>query len=171
MRFFSGYLHQHVPAWLLVLSAWKKPHDIVTLSFSEGFFQVEGQAKCSTCDVSTSANNRKKVGISCKQHTYFLGGCFLRPKAYCKKNEEKIFPKFFSIVYKELLPFAKVTSLLKKLLLHSFFNSVLHFSFVFLMFYPKSISTINWSLFFFNMYIWVWIISVDFNIYNLSAIL
>ena len=28
----------------------KKPHDIVTLSFSEGFFQVEGQAN-STCGV------------------------------------------------------------------------------------------------------------------------
>ena len=26
------------------MSAWKKPHDIVTLSFSEVFFQVEGQA-------------------------------------------------------------------------------------------------------------------------------
>ena len=35
MRFFSGFKHQGVPAWWLVLPAWRKPHDIVILSFCQ----------------------------------------------------------------------------------------------------------------------------------------
>ena len=46
MRLFSGRQHQQPCryGYTLVQIAWKKPHDIITLSFSEGFFQVEGQA-------------------------------------------------------------------------------------------------------------------------------
>ena len=44
MRFF---FRQTAPVAMpvhIVADSLKKPHDIVTLSFSEGFFQVEGQA-------------------------------------------------------------------------------------------------------------------------------
>ena len=47
MRFFS---RQTAPAAMPVhvgADSLKKPHDIVTLSFSEGFFQVDGQANYS----------------------------------------------------------------------------------------------------------------------------
>ena len=43
---FSGRQHQQPCQYTLVQIVWKKPHHIVTLSFSEVFFQVEGQAKC-----------------------------------------------------------------------------------------------------------------------------
>ena len=47
LRFHEVFFWQTAPAATLIhvgADSLKKPHDIVTLSFSEVFFQVEGQA-------------------------------------------------------------------------------------------------------------------------------
>ena len=55
MRFFSGWQHQQ-PCWdTLVLSAWKKYHDIIILSFCN---LVKGQAK------RLNSNSRGKPRIN-----------------------------------------------------------------------------------------------------------
>ena len=78
----------------------KKPHDIITLSFSEFFFQVEGQAKC------ILSAKHMKYGLICKKsyiYRHVVRSGILRPNTTNTDARLPLHPQFIKHTINHLL--------------------------------------------------------------------